>query len=235
MSNRDTRPRALGVIPARGGSKRLPRKNILPVAGQPLIAYTIEAARQSSALTDFIFSTEDDEIFDVARQLGAPAPFKRPSGLSGDEVRNIDVVLHALDYMEKQSGSPYDIVVLLQPTCPIRSAEHIDAAVNDLWASDLQTLASVKGPFKKRDPVLKAVRDGILEGYCADEPEQDWEAFYIYNASIYAVKRDYLLEHRKLISTRQVPLIMDELHSVDIDTEADLLIAEACINFLHNR
>lgn len=235
MSSRDAKPRALGVIPARGGSKRLPRKNILPVAGLPLIAYTIEAARRSKALTDFIFSTEDDEILEVARQLGAPAPFKRPAELSGDEVRNIDVVLHALDYMEKQTGLPYDIVVLLQPTCPIRSAEHIDAAVNDLWASDLQTLASVKGPFKKRDPVLKAVRDGVLEAYCADEPEQDWEAFYIYNASIYAVKRDYLLEHRTLISARQVPLKMDELHSMDIDTEADILIAEAGIKFLQNR
>lgn len=235
MSNRDPRPRALGVIPARGGSKRLPRKNIIPVAGRPLIAYTIDAARRSKALTDFIFSTEDDEIFDVAQQLGAPTPFKRPPALSGDEVRNIDVVLHALNYMEKQTGSPYDIVVLLQPTCPIRSAKHIDTAVDDLWASDLQTLASVKGPFKKRDPVLKAVRSGILETYCAEEPEQDWEAFYIYNASIYAVKRNYLLEHRKLISARQVPLKMDALHSLDIDTEADLLIAEAGIKFLQKK
>lgn len=227
--------RALGVIPARGGSKRLPRKNVLPVGGHPLIAHTIMAAQKSKRLTDWLVSSEDEEIRDVARRYGAPVPFVRPPELAGDEVRNIDVVRHALGVMEERTGKQYDIVVLLQPTCPIRDPAHIDAAVDLLANSDLDTLASVKGPFKKRDPVLKAIRGGVLESYGGTEEGADWEAFFIYNASIYAAKRDFFLKHRKLISPRQVPLVMDTLHSIDVDTAADLVIAEACMAYIRGR
>jgi len=221
-------PRTLGVIPARGGSKRLPRKNIISVAGHPLIAHTIMAAQKATALSDWLVSSDDDEIIDVARRYEAPVPFKRPSELGGDEVRNIETVRHALAFMEGATGQPYHIVVLLQPTCPIRDPAHIDAAVELLWASDCDTLASVKGPFKKRDPILKAVRDGRLEPYVESEPDDaDVEPFYLYNASIYAARRDYFMRARKLVSRHQVPLIMDRYHSVDIDEEADLAVAEA--------
>lgn len=224
--------RALGVIPGRGGSKRLPRKNVLPVGGHPLIAHTIMAAQRAKYLTDWLVSSEDAEILDVARRYKAPVPFTRPAELAGDEVRNIEVVRHALSFMEKQTGKQYDIVILLQPTCPIRDPAHIDAAIELLASSDLDTLASVKGPFKKRDPVLKAIRGGVLEAYCGTELEHDWEAFFIYNASIYAAKRDYFLKHEKLISARQVPLMMDSFHSVDVDTVADIVIAEACMAYM---
>jgi CMP-N-acetylneuraminic acid synthetase len=221
-------PRALGVIPARGGSKRLPRKNIIPVAGHPLIAHTIMAAQKAARLTDWLVTSDDDEIIDVAKRYGAPVPFKRPSELGGDEVRNIETVRHALAFMEKATGHPYDIVLLLQPTCPIRDPAHIDSAVELLWESTCDTLASVKGPFKKRDPILKAVRGGKLEPYVQDEAEgADVEPFYLYNASIYAARRDYFMRERKLVSRHQVPLIMDRYHSIDIDEEADLAVAEA--------
>jgi CMP-N-acetylneuraminic acid synthetase len=221
-------PRALGVIPARGGSKRLPRKNIISVAGHPLIAHTIMAAQKATCLSDWLVTSDDDEIIEVAKRYGAPVPFKRPSELGSDVVRNIETVRHALTFMEEATGQPYDIVVLLQPTCPIRDPAHIDAAVGFLWASDCDTLASVKGPFKKRDPILKAVRDGRLEPYVADEQDgADIEPFYLYNASIYAARRDYFLRARKLVSRHQVPLIMDRYHSIDIDEEADLAVAEA--------
>jgi CMP-N,N'-diacetyllegionaminic acid synthase len=224
----DRTPRALGVIPARGGSKRLPRKNIIPVAGHPLIAHTIMAAQAASRLTDWLVTSDDDEIIEIARRYGAPVPFKRPSELGGDEVRNIETVRHALEFMEQATGRPYDIVVLLQPTCPIRAPAHIDLAVDLLWSSDCDTLASVKGPFKKRDPILKALRGGRLEPYVVDEPDgADVEPFYLYNASIYAARRDYFLRARRLVSRRQVPLVMDRYHSVDIDEEADLAVAEA--------
>jgi len=224
-------PRALGVIPARGGSKRLPRKNVLPVAGKPLIAYTIEAARNATMLTDYLVTSDDDEIMEVARKCGAPVPFKRPAHLGGDHVRNNETIEHALHFMEEKTGLPYDIIVLLQPTVPIRSGEHIDQAVKNLWESDLPTLASVKGPYKKRFPVLKRIRNDILEAYCGDE-EEDWEPFYIYNASIYAIKREYFLSERKFISKKQVPLVMDEFHSADIDTYADVLVIEAYMKYM---
>ncbi len=223
------KPRALGVIPARGGSKRLPRKNIARVGGHPLIAHTIKAAQKSTALTDWLVSSEDDEIIEVARRYDAPVPFKRPAELAGDEVRNIDVVGHALEFMEQRSSQPYDIVVLLQPSCPIRDPAHIDQAIHLLHESDLETLASVKGPYKKRDPILKAIRDGVLEPFGAEEA---LEPFYLYNASIYAAKRGYFLRERKLVSRRQVPLLMDAIHSTDIDEMADLLVAEAYFRYL---
>ena len=218
-------PEVLGVIPARGGSKRLRRKNVRLVGGHPLLAHTIMAADKAARLSDWLVSSEDAEILDIARAYGAPLPFVRPQELAGDEVRNIDTVRHALDFMEHRRGRPYDMVVLLQPTCPVRDSAHIDAAVALLWASPLDTLASVKGPYSKRDPILKAIRGGVIEAYC-DGAEKN-EPFYLYNASIYAAKRDYFVREGRLVSARQVPLIMDQLHSADVDSEADLLVSEA--------
>ena len=224
--------RALGVIPARGGSKRLPRKNVQKVAGHPLIAHTIMAAAGATLLSDWLVSSEDDEILEVAARYGAPVYFKRPEELSGDNVRNIETVHHALEFMEDLRGRRYDVVVLLQPTCPIRKSEHIDQAVGLLADSDMDTLASVKGPFKKRDPILKAIRDDVLMPYCQDDTMDEAEPFYVYNASIYAAKRDYFMREHKLISRRQMPLIMDRFCSLDVDEEADLVVAEAYFGHL---
>lgn len=225
-------PLALGVIPARGGSKRLPHKNIKKLKDHPLISHTITAAKGSKLLTHFLVSSEDSEIIDVAKKYDAPVPFIRPSELATDKVRNIDVVYHALQFMEKKYKIVYDIIVLLQPTSPIRDSKHIDAAIDLLWQSDCESLASVKGPFKKRDPILKAIRNDLLEDYKPIIKNEDWEPFYLYNASIYAVKRDYFMTNKKMISKIQIPLIMDQFHSVDIDTESDFLVAEAYMNFL---
>lgn len=232
MSTAGESPRVLGVIPARGGSKRLPRKNIRILYGHPMIAYTIKAAQRARLLTDYLVSSEDQEILEVARSYGAPTPFVRPAYLATDKVRNIEVVLHALHFMERKHNQPYDIVLLLQPTCPVRDHRHIDEAVRLLADSELETLASVKGPYKKRDPILKGIREGALEAYCETEDSENIEPFYVYNASIYAVKRDYLVREGKLISSKQVPLIMGRLHSIDVDTESDFVIAESCLKHL---
>ena len=226
------KPKVLAIIPARGGSKRLPRKNIKMLAGKPLIAYTIEAAQQAERLTDYIVSSEDQEIISVAEKYRAPVPFVRPASLAGDEVRNIDVVYHALQFMESDRGVKYDIIVLLQPTCPIRNPQDIDMAVEMLSGSDIYSVVSVKGPFKKRDPILKAIRNGILEDYHPVDDVKNVEPFYLYNAALYAVKRDYFVKYKKLISPKQLPLVMDQFYSVDVDTEADFLVAEAYISFM---
>lgn len=227
-----TSPRVLGVIPARGGSKRLHRKNVMLLAGKPLIAWTIEAAARAASLTDWLVTTEDDEIIAVAKRYGAPVPFKRPAELAGDKVRNIETVMHAMEFMESATGAPYDILVLLQPTCPIRDPKHIDMAVEGLWNSDLDTAVSVKGPFKKRDPILKAIRHGVLEDYHPVPDPANVEPFYLYNASIYAMKRAWFVRERKHISPRQLPIPMDDFHSTDIDTMADFLKAEAYLTYL---
>ena len=230
-----TETKVLAVIPARGGSKRLPRKNIKMLSGKPLVAYTIDAAKKAERITDFLVSSEDKEILEVARKYHAPVPFVRPAELSGDKIRNIDVVDHALRFMEDAKGITYDIIVLLQPTSPIRDPGHIDMAVDLLWNSDCDSLASVKGPFKKRDPILKAIRKGILEDYSTIKDPKNIEPFYLYNASLYGVKRDYFVKHKKLISPKQIPLVMDVFHSVDVDTEADFLMAESYINYMKNQ
>lgn len=212
--------RTLGVIPARGGSKRLPRKNIRLLRGKPLIAWTIEAAAKAASLTDWLVSTDDEEIARIAVAWGAPVPFLRPLELGGDDIRNSAVLGHALVFMERRTGRRYDAIVLLQPTCPIRKARHIDEAVALLAASELDTLASVKALPAKRDPNLRAVRDGVLVPFGADEPA------YLYNAAIYAMKRDWFLRHEAFVSDRSVPLVMDRWHSLDIDEEIDLKVAE---------
>ena len=221
-----TAPNVLAVIPARGGSKRFPRKNVYPLKGHPLIAYTIKAASDATKLTNWLVSTDDAEIAEAAKRYGAPVPFLRPANLSGDKDRNNVVVRHAMEFMEAQTGRRYDILILLQPTCPIRSAAHIDQAVDLLWASPLDTLASVGGPIKKRDPNLKAIRGGELVPYNENENSAEWDAGHIYNASIYAMKRDFFLREMSFVSQRSVPLVMDRFHSADIDEKIDALVAE---------
>lgn len=232
LNNGMASPKVLGVIPARGSSKRFPNKNIRMLAGRPLIAWTIEAARKAKRLTDYLVSSDALLITDVAKNYGAPVPFIRPAELATDTVRNIEVVAHALKFMETEKQLVYDIIVLLQPTSPIRNSVHIDQAIDMLWKSDLDSVASVKGPFKKRDPILKAIRNGVLEDYCPVEDPADTEPFYMYNAALYAVKRDYFIKQNKLISPRQIPLVMDPIYSVDVDTEADFLMAETYLNYL---
>lgn len=225
-------PNVIAVIPARGGSKRFPRKNIYPLRGHPLIAYTIKAAQDATKLTDWLVSTDDEEIAGVARRYNAPVPFIRPSSISGDTDRNNVVMRHALEFMEASTGRRYDIIMLLQPTCPIRSSAHLDEAVDLLWNSPLETLASVRGPIKKRDPYIKAIRNGVLEPYNPAEDPKDFEGCYIYNAALYAMKRDFFLREMSFVSQRSVPLVMDRFHSADIDEKVDAVVAEAYFDFL---
>jgi CMP-N-acetylneuraminic acid synthetase len=226
------KPNVLAVIPARGGSKRFPRKNIYVLRGHPLIAYTIKAAQDAKKLTDFLVSTDDEEIAAAARRYGAPVPFIRPSNISGDADRNNVVMRHALEFMEEKTGRRYDIIMLLQPTCPIRSSSHLDEAVDLLWSSPLDTLASVRGPIKKRDPYIKAIRNGVLEPYNPAEDARDFEGCYMYNAALYAMKRYFFLREMAFVSQRSVPLVMDRFHSADIDEKVDALIAEAFMDHL---
>jgi len=222
--------KTLAVIPARGGSKRLNRKNIIKLRSKPLIYYTIEAAKKCKYITDLILSSEDDEIISVAKNYDIEVPFKRPRSLSGDQVRNIEVVQHAMNFMEKKKQIKYDNLVLLQPTSPIRKSEDIDHAIKYLSNSKLNTAVSVKGPFKKRDSILKKLVQGSIVPYSKKD-----DTFYIYNASIYAVKTSYFKKYKKLVSNKQIPIIMDKFHSIDIDDIFDLKLAEMALKFLKKK
>jgi CMP-N-acetylneuraminic acid synthetase len=218
--------RVLAVIPARGGSKRLPRKNIKKLLGRPLIDYTIKAAEKANLLTDVIFSTDDEEIRDIALECGAYSPILRPPELSGDHVRNSATMIHCLNYMENLTGKEYDCIVLLQPTSPLRDQFHIDEAVEKFITSDATSLAAVKGPYKKRDINLKRINGSKLENLIENNEE-----YYIYNASLYIVTRDWLLEKERFTSEDEIPYVMDDISSIDIDEELDFIMAQAAIEF----
>jgi CMP-N,N'-diacetyllegionaminic acid synthase len=203
--------RVLGVIPARGGSKRVPRKNIRMLCGKPLIQWTIEAARAATKLTSLVVSTEDPQIGAVAVGLGAYV-IRRPDDLAGDLVTTGAVLKHALEWMEPD---PYDMVVCLHPTSPIRDPHHIDQAIDALWASDSWTLASVAKLPRKSHANIRAIDGTSLKA-----------AYYMLNASIYAMKREWLVRTNRHVDNQCLPFEMDRRHSIDIDDEMDFKIAE---------
>lgn len=234
MKTHETRdaPRVLAVIPARGGSKRYPRKNIASLGGKPMIAWSIAAANGARLVTEVVVSTDDDEIASVARQHGGNVPFRRPDALAGDAVRNSETLVHAVEWFRDERGQEFDIVLLLQPTSPLRQSFHIDAAIEALWNSDALTVASVTGPHKKRDVAIKRITpEGRLVNYYADDPNDE---YYRYNASIYGMRMSYLLEHRRFTSANEIPLIMEAVHSIDVDEPLDGYLVEAAIKYLED-
>lgn len=215
----------LGFIPARGGSKRLPRKNIRLLNDRPLIDYTIQACLNSKALHGHVFSTEDIEIRKLAIQCGANAPFLRPPELALDHIRNSKPMIHALNFMEKETGVQYDAMMLLQPTAPFRTAKHIDEAIDHFISSGAQSLASVRGPYKKQEINLKKIINNRLKNLINKNEE-----YFIYNAAMYIINKDWLIDQQSFTSNDETQYIMSERSSVDIDTSFDFSIAETVIS-----
>src|SRR5262245_7715077 len=154
--------RVLGIIPARGGSKGIPRKNLIPLAGKPLLYYTVQAALESRRLTRTILSSDDAEICSAGRSYGVDVPFVRPAELATDEASSVKVALHALQFAEKEEGRKYDLVCLLQPTCPLRNSDDVDTAVGLLESSDADAVISLAlvdepHPFK-----MMVIREGAI-------------------------------------------------------------------------
>jgi CMP-N,N'-diacetyllegionaminic acid synthase len=192
------------------------------LGGQPLINYSIRAACESTMLSECIVSTDDAEIRRVAIEAGGNAPFLRPAEISGDEVRNAEVLIHALEWFARERGVKFDYVILLQPTSPLRSSTHIDEAITSLIDSNHPTLASVTGPHKKRHPFIKRpLGDDAAEDFSG----LSHEPVYLYNASIYGVETDYLLREKTIFSNPQAIYRMPE-YLIDIDDEEDLRVAE---------
>lgn len=226
--------RVLAIIPARGGSKTVPKKNIRPIAGKPLIAYTIEEALKSRYVDRVIVSTDDREIARIAKRYGAEVPFLRPKSLAMDTSPSLLVILHTLRYLGKKESYSPDIVVFLQPTSPFRTAKHIDAAVEKIKDAD-----AVVGicEVKQHPYFMMRERRGLLVPYLKirDRPlrRQDVPKLHISNASLYVTKRDYYDKVKKTdpvapVFTGKVKgVIMDEISSIDIDTSLDFSFAES--------
>lgn len=189
--------RVLGVIPARGGSKGVPGKNVRPLGGQPLIGHTIAAAR-ASRLARVILSTDDAEIVRVGNALGVEAPFLRPPELATDGAKSLPVMLHALAACEAEEGRPYDAVMMLQPTTPLRRAADIDGAIElfeRTGADSVISVVDVEGHHPARMKYLEGDRlvdPPFAEAY-ENQPRQELAPMYIRNGAIYLTRRDVLV------------------------------------------
>lgn len=220
--------RVLGVICARGGSKGLPRKNVLDLGGKPLIAWSVEAARGSALLDRTIVSTDDAEIAEAARAAGGDVPFLRPAELASDTAPIADALVHAL---EEVSGV-YDIVVLLQATSPLRTAADIDATIKALADADADSAVTVSQQVKSPDMFVTIDGDGMLAAQAEGglfKRRQEQVAYYLPNGQVYAVRRDYLIATRKVYSDRTRAVVTPTERSVDIDTDFDLKLARTLI------
>jgi CMP-N-acetylneuraminic acid synthetase len=224
----------LALIPARGGSKGVPRKNIRLLGGKPLIDYTCECARNSRRVTRTIVSTDCPEIAAAARAAGAETPFLRPAELARDDSPTLDVVRHALAWLDDQERWRPDAIVLLQPTAPLRRAEHVDAALAQLLASDADSIVSVRAVESHYHPQWQfCIEAGMLHVFTG-EPltqlvprRQALSRTYARNGAIYAFRRACLEQTGSIYGERCLAYEMPTELSINIDTLGDWSAAEA--------
>ncbi len=222
------RPRLLALIPARGGSKGVPHKNILEVNGKPLICYTIAAALEASSRGDVanvVVSTDDEQIAAIARAAGAAVPFSRPAELAGDSAKSVDVILHALEYFQQQ-GVAYDGVMLLQPTTPLRTAKDISQAVDLYAASGAESLISCYREEYVSDLVTYRKQGDravpLNPNHNKGLRRQDTPAVYVRNGAVYITSVVYLRTACQVICDEPALLVMPKERSVNIDSYADV-------------
>lgn len=218
----------LYLIPARGGSKGIPHKNIKPLAGKPLIHYSIDVARELTTDDNICVSTDDDEIIKVVEDYGLKVPFKRPSELATDTASTNDVILHAINYY-KSIGKSYDVIVLLQPTSPLRKSQHIKEALS-LYKSDVDMVISVKKSHTAT-VLCKENNDGFIELILNKRAKrrQDIDHYYEYNGAIYVFNTKSILNGGFSNLKNKTKYLMDSDVSIDIDSLLDWSIAELLI------
>jgi N-acylneuraminate cytidylyltransferase len=214
----------LAVIPARGGSKGVTRKNVRELNGKPLIAWTIGQAVQSRYVDRVIVSTEDAEIGEVARHAGAETPFIRPQSLATDTATGVDVLCHAVE----NAGSACDYVLLLQPTSPLRSVADIDDSISKCIDEQLSSVVSVSEATKSPYWMYHMSESGTLSSIIDETASnrQQLPRSYVPNGAVYVLKASTLLKNRKIINDDTRGYTMPSERSFDIDTELDFVICE---------
>jgi len=219
------------IIPARAGSKRIPRKNLAMVAGRPLIAWTIAAAIAAQRVERVIVSTDDPEIATVATEWGAEVPFLRPAYLSTDEARSVDVVVHVIETLRLQEP-----IVLMQPTSPLRASIDIDAAARLFETSGAPAVVSVTRLEHPLEWVRRIGATGELLPYLPDrdiERSQDADELYALNGALYVIGGETLLRERTFIPAGTIAYRMPSERSLDIDEPLHLRIADALLRDQH--
>lgn len=226
--------RILGIVPARGGSKGVRRKNIRPLGGKPLLCYTAEAALASRSIAMTVLSTEDEEIAELGRVCGLHVPFLRPPELSKDDTPTLPVVVHALNWMER-AGEKFDAVCLLQPTSPFRASDTIDACVDMLIQTQADSIVTVRLVPTEYNPhwVFKIDSTGQLRLFMKDANvitrRQALPPAYFRDGSIYLTRRNVILEDQSLYGQVSMGFIQNDEQHVNIDTLEDWERAEAIL------
>jgi len=221
----------LCVIPARGGSKSVPKKNIALIAGKSLLAYTVEEAEKVSAISDLIVSTDDEEIASVAVSLGVQVPFLRPSELATDHAQAAPVLMHALLEMETLKAKRYDAIMMLQPTTPLRLASHIQTAIDMLASSDCDSVVSVVSvggnhPFRMKRLISDQLVNFIDQGFEDMRPRQTLPPVYIRNGAVYLSRRHVVVDQQQVVGAVCLGFEMRAEDSVNIDDRLDFKLAE---------
>ena len=223
--------RVLALIPARGGSKGIRKKNTVPLCGKPLLFYTVQAARESRYTDAVIVSTDDERIAGIARECGAEIPFVRPKEFAGDESKTIDAVIHAIHALREQRRD-YDVLALLQPTSPLRTGRDIDGALEVFVESGRRSVASVN-PVSDPPLLIRGINDaGELRPLLKMDGtvrRQDMERYYRVNGAIY-INLICEIDERTSFNDNVRPYIMDAARSVDIDDRLDLVIAQVVLD-----
>ena len=214
--------KVLALIPARGGSKGVPGKNILPIGGKPLIQWTIDAAKASRYIDRLILSSDDASIMEVAIAGGCEVPFRRDASLAGDSVSSVDVLVDALDRVQG-----YDIVVLLQPTSPLRSTADIDGVLERLSSKNVLACVSVSPAKEHPYWTFYTNKQGFLVNFIhplANLPtrRQDLPSAWCLNGAVYAARIESFLKFRSFLTAQTVCYPMPIERSLDIDTPADV-------------
>lgn len=216
------------IIPARGGSKGIPKKNIVELAGRPLIDYTIQAALKVAPIDHIILSTDSEEIVTVAERCGLPVAYRRPAALATDTAGSREVILDAMDWADNQ-GIGYDATVLLQPTSPLRLAEDILGAMS-MFTPDIDMVVSVAearcNPYYNCFETDETGYLKISKGDGQYTRRQDVPLVYEYNGAVYVINPQSIREMTLGSFPRRVPYVMPAERSVDIDAPVDLLVAE---------
>ena len=218
----------LGVIVARGGSKGLPGKNVADLGGKPLVAWTVAAARRSACLDRLILSSDDDAIIDAARTAGCDAPFRRPAALATDEAPIADTLIHAMDNL----NSPFDYIVLLAATSPLRSGGDIDACIAACHSGGVCAVTVTEAP-KPLEWMCRITSDGRLvpaiPGDGLRTRRQDTAPAFLPNGAVYVARTDWFREHRTFYGSDTRASIMPADRSIDIDGELDLMMARMIV------
>lgn len=218
--------KVVGVIPARSGSQRVKDKNIKPLAGRPLIYYTIREALKAKTLDRVIVSTDSKHYADIARGYGAEVPFLRPKEISGEDVCMSPVLIHCVEYLEKHEDYYVDAVATLQPTSPFRVALDIDNAVDKLFATGADSVVSVREVTEPPNWMFRLEGDKMVRFREDIDIRTKLPNLYLPNGAVFVTRRDFLMKERRIYGENCWALVMPPERSLDIDTPEDFEYAE---------